>query len=215
MTKPRKTFRSRWSYRKFVGEVTRSNPYFRSDESVEFLNVLLNTACKREEVLSKGENFWRAQLGHDWKPVKVDGVEMNFSEPYPHKKDRMKPLSHKARENRANPKGIPYLYCASDRNTALAELRPWKSEGLSLGRFVITRDLRVINCITEGKRTFPYYYPYDPDREPSPRKREHVVWVGIDSAFSRPVSRSDDTADYLPSQIIAGLFKDAGYDGVK
>ncbi len=215
MTKTRKTFRSQWSYQHFVWDVRHSNPYFRSDESEEFLKILRETAKSRVKVIFEGEEFWRAQLGHDEEPVNVDGVEVDFSDPCPHPPKRMKPISDKARENRANPKGIPYLYCASDRNTAMAELRPWKGERVSLGQFVITRNLRVIDCINEGKRTFPYYYPFDPYCEPAPKKREHVVWVGIDSAFSRPVSISDDTADYLPSQIIAGLFKDAGYDGVK
>lgn len=215
MSKSRKTFRSQWSYRKFVGEVTRSNPYFRSDESEEFLRTLLETAKNRVEVISEGKVYWRAQSGHGWKPIIVGGVDIDDSLPYPHPQDRMKPLGNKARENRANPKGIPYLYCASDRDTAMAELRPWKGETLSLGEFIITRDIKVINCITENPRTFPYYYRDDPDREPPPKAKEHLIWSGIDRVFSRPVSLSDNTAEYLPSQIIAGLFKDAGYDGVK
>lgn len=40
------------------------------------------------------------------------------------------------------------------------------------------------------------------------------VWADIDRAFSQPVSPSDDTADYVPTQIIADLFKSKGYDGI-
>ena len=41
-----------------------------------------------------------------------------------------------------------------------------------------------------------------------------MVWIDIDNAFSRPVMRCDDTADYVPTQILAELFCDKGYDGL-
>jgi hypothetical protein len=41
------------------------------------------------------------------------------------------------------------------------------------------------------------------------------VWTSIDLGFAEPVDRSNDVADYAPSQIIAELFKRSGYDGVK
>ncbi|MFZ0569740.1 MAG: RES domain-containing protein [Rhodomicrobium sp.] len=37
----------------------------------------------------------------------------------------MKPIPNWLSEGRANPRGIPYLYLASTRDTALAEVRPW------------------------------------------------------------------------------------------
>lgn len=51
-------------------------------------------------------------------------------------------------------------------------------------------------------------------KEPSPKEREEAVWNDIDTAFSTPVTGSDDTADYVPTQIIAELFKDKGFDGL-
>lgn len=36
----------------------------------------------------------------------------------------------------------------------------------------------------------------------------------IDRAFSRPVAPSDQSSDYIPTQIIAELFKSNGFDGV-
>ena len=50
--------------------------------------------------------------------------------------------------------------------------------------------------------------------EPSPKEVERSVWAHIDRAFAEPMTRSDSTAEYVPTQIIAELFKDAGYDGV-
>ena len=40
------------------------------------------------------------------------------------------------------------------------------------------------------------------------------IWFAIDNAFATPVSKDDETKGYIPTQIIAELFKSAGYDGV-
>lgn len=50
--------------------------------------------------------------------------------------------------------------------------------------------------------------------EPSPEKREAAVWSDVARAFRMPVHRSDDRAEYAPTQIIVELFQGLGYDGV-
>ncbi len=215
MGRTRATFRSQNSYRRFAREVSHSNPFFRNNESEEFLNTLLLQAENRKEPLKSNAKFWRAQRGHGWREIVVDGIPIGDEEPVPHPKDRMKPLPNKAMEGRANPKGIPYLYLSSDQTTAMSEVRPWKGDLLSLGLFRITEDLEIINCISDDPRKRPIFYFDDPEREPSPKTREKIVWAGIDRAFSNPISRSDNIAEYIPTQIIAGLFKNAGYDGIK
>jgi len=123
----------------------------------------------------------------------------------------MKPLSNKASEGRVNPKGIPYLYLATDKETAMAEIRPWLGSEISVGQFKILQDLVVVDCsIHEGhKGGFTFYL-----KEPNPEKRERAVWSDIDDAFSTPVNPSDHSADYVPTQIIAELFKNNGADGI-
>jgi hypothetical protein len=75
------------------------------------------------------------------------------------------------------------------------------------------RDLRIIDCSHGSAKVelWPKYYP----NEPEPSERERSVWTNIDLGFAEPVNRSDDVADYAPTQIIAELFKRAGYDCVK
>jgi hypothetical protein len=48
---------------------------------------------------------------------------------------------------------------------------------------------------------------------PDAATKEKAVWIDIDNAFSRPITLSDDTPDYVPTQILAELFK-GKYDGV-
>jgi hypothetical protein len=39
-------------------------------------------------------------------------------------------------------------------------------------------------------------------------------WIDIDNAFSEPVTSTDDRADYAPTQILAELFRSAGYEAI-
>jgi hypothetical protein len=50
--------------------------------------------------------------------------------------------------------------------------------------------------------------------EPGREQRESAMWSDIDRAFSEPVIPSDREADYVPTQIIAELFKANGFDGI-
>jgi len=121
----------------------------------------------------------------------------------------MIPLKNRAMEGRANPKGISYLYLANDQKTAVAESRASIGEAVSVGVFKVTRDLWVVDCSVKAAE-FPSIY----FKEPSSKKRTIAVWSDIDRAFSQPVNRSDDVADYAPTQILAELFKQNGFDGV-
>ncbi|NOR46010.1 MAG: RES domain-containing protein [Candidatus Delongbacteria bacterium] len=59
-----------------------------------------------------------------------------------HSKDLMKkPSSKKATNGRANPNGISYLYLASDVNTAISKIRPYKDETITISEFVPIEDL--------------------------------------------------------------------------
>jgi len=196
-------FESWLSYWKYEDVIKRRARYIRPPEIKSFLHTVLNTAKKRIKDIPKGSILWRAQLGNSWRQVneEVDEVEA----PYP--QERMKPMLNRANEGRANPKGIPYLYLSSNRETALAEVRPWIGSYISVGNFKTIKDIKVVNCTTESKG-FIYF------KEPSPEKREEAVWADIDRAFARPVTTSDDSADYTPTQVIAELFKMNDFDGI-
>lgn len=201
-------FKSWRSYWDFAQATKRRRRYVREPEVEAFLAAVLETAQKRVETILPGAYFWRAQLGHDWQPV--DYEDSGSDEiPAPYHAARMKPLGDRAIEGRTNPKGIPYLYVATSRETALAEVRPWVGSFISVGQFKTLRQLQLMNC-TSDRRGFLIYL----EREPPPEKREEAVWVDIDRAFAAPVSLSDDIADYVPTQIIAELFRAHGFDGV-
>jgi RES domain-containing protein len=120
---------------------------------------------------------------------------------------RMKPRRNRAREGRANPKGIPYLYVSTQRETAMAEVQPWVGSRVSVAQFRTVRELKLVNCTEDSKRR--YFSGGTP-----PEYWDTAVWCDIDAAFSRPVVRTDEDPDYVPTQIIAEQFKVSGFDGV-
>jgi RES domain-containing protein len=120
----------------------------------------------------------------------------------------MKPLVNRAREGRANPKGIPYLYLATHQETAVAEIRPWIGSSVSIAVFRLSREVRVVNAVSDDHRLIVYA------SEPKPEVREREVWRDIDRAFSQPVTSADNTADYAPTQVLAEFFRESGLDGV-
>lgn len=198
---------SSWrSYWDFEHVVKRQSRYVLPPEVQTFREAVLATADKRAQNILAQVHLWRAQRGSAWRFDKEHGVEIEIAHP----PDRMKPRRESAPEGRVNPKGIPCLYLATVRDTALAEVRPWVGEPVSAGQFEILRDLRVVNCTTKQTGTTLYLE----EGEPSPAEREESVWNHIDRAFAKPVTRNDDVADYVPTQILAEWFKANGFDGV-
>ena len=127
----------------------------------------------------------------------------------PFSQERMKPIPNMANEARANPKGISCLYGATDKDAAMAEVRPWLGSKISVGQFKIIKDITLVNC-SEGHEKNTVFYL----KEPTAEKKEEAVWSDIDRAFSNPVTPNDSVADYIPTQIIAELFKNNGLDGI-
>lgn len=121
----------------------------------------------------------------------------------------MVPLPYSASDGRANPRGIPCLYMADDRHTAIAEVRPWIGSLVSVAIMRTLKDQRLVDVREDNTRT-PIYL----EGEPSPEKREAAVWSHVARAFREPVLREDNRAGYAPTQIIAEAFRSEGYDGI-
>jgi hypothetical protein len=202
-------FKSWTSYGNFKHFVENKNRYIRNQESEKFLETVLETSEKRKRILRRGKILWRSQLGHDLRePYDYQGVHFD-AELVPFSPDRMKPLRNKASEGRLNPKGIPCLHLSTDKNTAMSEIRPWVGSLISIGQFKILKDLIVIDCSPK-----PIVRKIYVDYEPPPEEREQFVWSDIERAFAEPINPNDQTADYVPTQIIAELFKNKGFDGI-
>ena len=149
----------------------------RSSEGETFLRTVLATSRARRVTLKADQVFWRAQLGHDWREEGEEGD--TFEVPCAHPPKRMKPLADRASDGRANPRGIPCLYLASLKETAVHEVRPWIGSYVSVAQFKLLRDVRVVDCT--GPQSCRFYLD-----EPPPEQINEAVWADIDHAFADP-----------------------------
>lgn len=207
----RPEFSSWRSYTNFEINVRRKRRYVWNREVRTFLDTLLATVKDREQILYKGARLYRAQHGVNYEEHD-DRLVISA-----HDQDRMKPLRDRAREGRANPAGIPVLYLATSLQTAISEVRPWIGSEVSVAKFKTSRDLKVIHLSVENGESKLKRIEWalrHSEKVLSPEAKEQTVWLYVDQAFSRPISVSDDTADYVPTQILAEFFRDNGYDAV-
>ena len=208
MARPKGSFSKPHDFADFVGELRLSQRSIWSKSVARFLEAVSATSVARQRVLSQSTLLFRAQLdGHRETTVR-HGVTRIGHVSDPHPPARMKPLQYSAQDGRANPVGIPHLYLADNPDTAIAEVRPWVGAYVSLARFEPFRDLKIVDCSVD---TTPA--PFRPSRS-SLVERESQVWYDINRAFARPVTSSDTAADYVPTQVLADLFKSQGLDGV-
>ena len=210
------SFKSWRSYYDFKEAVHRKRRYILNDESIDFLNSIIETCNDRERRVGAGSTVWRAQNGHSWRPYYQEdpdsGEDIHVDDfPCPYPIERMKPQADSALEGRANPKGIPYLYVSTDKETAMSEVRPWLDAIISIGQFKIEKDLKVLDFSVEHgtDNNISLYF-----REPTVEEIIKAVWRDIDNAFSEPTQASDSKSDYAPTQIISEYVKSKGYDGI-
>ena len=203
-------FKSWNSYTFFANHVRSRTRFARDPDTVNFLDEVLRTSEGRIRNFETGFRFWRAQIGSELREQYDDEGNTVGVYPAPFLPKRMKPIPGKAKEGRANPKGIPVLYLATSPKTAMCEIRPWVGARVSCAMFKTTRALKLVDLSVYHDASLTIFF----DKEPDSSEKEKSVWTRIDQAFSTPVSPEDDEADYAPTQVIAEFFKSNGFDGL-
>lgn len=202
-----KPFTSWNSYSAFSSAVRYRSRFFQDRRINAFLRAVTESAERRIIKIGTTKALWRARVGFDNEERTLDGV--TYDEPVPYKAEGMKPLRHSAHEGRVNPRGIPCLYAASKKETAVAEVRPWLGALVSVAQMKLVRELKLVNCSEGHNSAFDLYF-----EEPEPTEREAAVWRAISRGFSEPVSPDPGVAEYAPTQVLAEHFRKIGYDGV-
>ena len=215
---PKKPEFKTWdSFAQFARRVQNERRFVWDEATEAFLNTVLATIRARDVTLPEGMILSRAQRGVDWIDRKDDDGNDMGEEPSGFGRERMKPLQYRASEGRANSRGIPVLYLATTEQTAISEVRPWIGDSISVAQFKLRRKIKAIDLskghgqISWSKLSFDHLMG---KKTPGAALKEKTVWIEIDNAFSRPVTQSDDLAHYVPTQILAELFRNAGYEAV-
>jgi hypothetical protein len=197
----------------FSESVRTEHRYAHSDRVREFLENLAATSSHRHKVIPYDGVLWRAQRGCDSADRKSEYSDLTvfWAEDVPFDLERMKPMRNAAHEGRVNPKGIPCLYLSTDRDTAMAEVRPWMGAKISVGCFRTTKDLTVLDLTANHDAALT---PDTLFKTSPPADVIQAVWTLVDKAFSKPITDDAFTAEYAPTQIIADMFSRHGMDGL-
>jgi RES domain-containing protein len=201
------TFESKNAFWDFARTVQSERRFIFDGKNGDFIAAVRAASRSRARLLKSGTSLFRAQTGSEFSIEEEKGVEWE----HPLSKTRMNPdPKFISRGGRANPPGFAYLYLATNENTALAEMRPWVGETLTLAVFKMKKRIKLVIC-RAGKENFG-------DRifeeNPSKKMLDSFVWNDISRAFSRPVNSGDQDSAYLPTQILAEAFKAEGFDGL-
>lgn len=119
------------------------------------------------------------------------------------------PPASRSTAGRANPAGIPYLYLASDEETAICEVRPHNNEKLTVGTFRLATSVTCID-LRDPRIGSPFQH--------GAKLRDFVGVLGflrhLGHELSLPIGNQRRDLDYLPTQYLCELIKNLGYDGV-
>ena len=209
----------KWNdFQKFHKELSKNRRYIRTKWANDYLDAIKQTCKKRIITILQNTKLWRARL--DGTEVKCAPDDWMIQEYAPN--EMAAPSPNLSKSSRIGVQGIPVLYLSSDKETAMSEVRPWKGQPVSLATVYPIKDLTIVDChinsfdgsFTDLDKLYPLG-SFMRKKTISETQHEERAWTWIDRAFSKPTSQQDAPLEYLPSQVIAELFKTEGYDGIK
>lgn len=125
--------------------------------------------------------------------------------------DMGRPPAKLAKNGRANPLGIPYLYTASTPETAIAEVRPHPGDRLWVAKFDLAPSLRLLN-LRHPKTTIS---PFQEEQTRIPNLRQELAFLSrLEEELSKPILPRVADLEYLPTQYLCEFIKNCGYEGV-
>lgn len=182
-------------WQQFVVGLKQENRFTLSEKPAKFIESLIEYARKNKSIkLPDGMPLFRARINGGIQSSQPIAIEHMGAPPI-----------HLAGHGRLNPRGIPYLYLASSKLTAVSEVRPWVGCDITIAEFVLSADCEFINFSNKHMVSIPEGEEYEGSEF---TWRELITWM-----FSTPFDPRDDTA-YIPTQYIAERIKGAGFDGI-
>jgi hypothetical protein len=180
----------------FTSELKHENRFFPRKVNAEQLSVLFTYLIMPEE--QKPKYVFRAIINHQSEILPI--TEMG------------KPPLDKSTDGRANPKGISYFYGASDEKTAIAEVRPYKTETVCVAKYKVDKKIYLID-LRDPKSTIS---PFDIEEDKlSLLYKEHMPFlVHLSDVLSKPVLPHDKEMEYLPTQYLCELIKKYNFNGI-
>ena len=199
----------------FINHVINNSKRSRPKKIKVFLDKVIEVSKQRIKIFDAEDLFYRARVGHY---VQKTRREMLFPKKPYDGKDIGAPPTQKATEGRANPAKVSYLYLATDIETAVAEVKPYKGELVSVACFKLNKKVNLVD-FTAGM-SGGFFLSADVAAAVSlsgganPDQIREIVWDQINHAFAKPISTRDSYSEYLPTQEVVRSLKKEGLDGI-
>ncbi|MGN4457420.1 RES domain-containing protein [Bacillus cereus group sp. MYBK57-1] len=175
-------------WEEFKNELKHENRFFIKQDLKDQLSKIINS---NQYTIQPGSIFYRGRYGKQ--PI-----------------DRMSaPPAELATSGRANPRGISYLYTAIDRDTCIAELRPYKGAQITIATVVTRKPLNIVRLNVLK----PFISPFQFNGELLEEIKAYILYHTLVNDLTKPVNPDSSEIDYLPTQYLAELIKHLGYDG--
>jgi hypothetical protein len=184
-------------WKKFKQEIRTTNRFFPTNK----LNEDLLSSLLPQLTINLNE------ITKEWFRARIQRGKNKFS-----RNEMGAPPPELASQGRANPTGIPYLYIASDLNTAISEIRPHTGNQICVAKISILDSLDVIDLRDPRSTISPFDVNEDKDLASLRGDIEFLVDLGED--LKRPVLPHAADLDYLPSQYLCEFIKNQKYHGV-
>lgn len=182
-------------WQRFVVGLKSENRFTLDEEPARFVDLLIDYAKTHKTVtLPRNTVLYRARLN--------DTSDSGTALPL---ENMGAPPAYVAGHGRLNPRGIPYLYLASNRITAVSEIRPWVGCNVTVAEFILSQDCELVNFSRKQFVNIPEGEDFE---GPEFTWRELITWF-----FGAPFDPRDDTA-YIPTQFLAERIKGAGFAGI-
>lgn len=179
--------------KEFIHEIQYNN---RNPQDTKALDLLDDISTNPEIIIQNGTLLYRCRIVTDKKDT---GKNVKF---YGYgAKESFVPPPKVTKDMRANYKFIPYLYCTNNPYIALVEVRPRLGSLVSIATIEANETIRLLDFTIQNK----------PSKMSETKKN---LFLDLSMLYSSPVTDTDDTLDYIPTQYIAEYAKSIGYDGI-
>ncbi|MGP2656927.1 RES domain-containing protein [Malaciobacter sp. WC5094] len=180
---------------KFKKELKYKNRYFPNDEG--FDRYRLKEISQYFEALEYPVEVFRARISKDGNMI--------------HQNRMGKPPSGQLTQGRANPVGISYLYVASDKKTAVSEIRPDKGDIVTISKIKLPQNLRFFDIRSPKNTISPFDFS---DNVLEALYKDIDLLENFGEELSKPVLPREAGIEYLSSQYLSELIKHWGFDGM-
>ena len=158
-----------------------------------------------ESQLLNGSEYFRARIGIS---EKKNALTMGFEGEIhysPYRNEAIEaPSPRMSREGRINRSGVSFFYAATDKYTAVSEVRPHPGDEVSIGKFRLIRNATVCNF---SDSQILHFFEND-------KLLDEFVHLNTINLFMNKTVTPSGREHYTITQLIADCIRQMGYDGV-